>query len=237
MTLIATLTPLGVVGYGLMLVFLYQAVHHWILFGRERQRLRAGARELERLEAKLLRPDWVRTIATQAHPLLATARWIAEDPARVAQLERGHLYMGLQIRRALAGAIERSERLKSTAPAWGLLFTVLGLIFAAAGFAQGESAAAMMGNLAPALGTTAIGMLIVIVEKVLLISRVVPLQHELTYQGLDWLLSVRPASPDAALIPKRRRVASVPPPARAPMATPKSPPSVPLVSPEPRHAV
>lgn len=96
----------------------------------------------------------------------------------------------LEIDRVFSPLELAAEKLKSAAPAWGMFFTIVGIIFASKEFGESASVIKMLAAIGPALGTTALGAIAAIIEKSLIYSCLLPVQAQISRDGSLFFLNV-----------------------------------------------
>lgn len=216
--LFAGINAFALAGYGLMSLFVFTAISHWIAYLQDfRPELRKGLSFMTDLEAlfRTLESQQVPTQqrpgrlkkhlgrsrgeqALQRHPVFRVFDWLIQGNKHRRNpqvlLER----LDTEIAAHFGDALKECNRNKGLAPVFGLFFTVTGIIFAAHRFAGGAAQTELLGDVGVALGTTAMGALTVILERYLIESCLLPQALGLRNRGqrllLDTLenLSARP---------------------------------------------
>ncbi|MBU0501593.1 MAG: MotA/TolQ/ExbB proton channel family protein [Gammaproteobacteria bacterium] len=142
------------------------------------------ATPLDRWDPNLLGP-W------RNHPITETLRWCLERPARIAEPEQVQTRLAQDIQIPFADLLADAHRNMATAPMWGMLFTILGIMIISHQIGSLGSIQALLAALGPALGTSALGSITAILEKGLIQGRLHPLIDRLHFAGSRLLLALR----------------------------------------------
>ncbi len=206
-TLFEGVTSFALVGYGIMLCFVFIAITHWVAYlldfrrelcqwqelhrelGTLLQRLTHGTVSGDQRKEQLRRYlDPMRKRSLMHYPLLSVFGWLVQDGRvrrdPVVVLER----FDTEVAGYFDSAFKECNRNKELAPVFGQMFTVIGIIIASSHFAAGATQADLLGDVGVALGTTALGTFTVILERSLIGSFLQPRALALRNEGQRLLL-------------------------------------------------
>ena len=195
---ISNLTLFGIIGYTVMLLIIATTIGHWLEYlsmkGDEMSPIssdekKSWKQQLRDTDIK----DWRRiplNIAAEKQPIAIALLRLLAAPRRFGDARQYERVLALEIDQIFSPLESAAERVKSSAPAWGLFFTIVGVILACAEFAESASVAGMLASVGPALGTTALGAIASIIEKNLIHSHLIPLQSQMKRDGNRLLMDV-----------------------------------------------
>ena len=186
---ISNLTLFGIIGYSVMLLIIANAIGHWLEYLSMKKEMNSISSKSEDFICQLGKTD-IKNWACfkikngkQNHPTAAALLRLLKAPDSLKDTKRCQRILELEIRERFSPLESSAERVKSASPAWGLFFTVVGVMLASADFAESASVIRMLGSVGPALGTTALGAIASIIEKNLIHAHLKPLQNELVING------------------------------------------------------
>ena len=122
--------------------------------------------------------------SAQESPIALTLARLLKAPERFKKPQKIERMLMLEIDRLFIPLESASEKLKSAAPAWGMFFTIVGLMFATNEFGESASVINMLAAIGPALGTTALGAIASLIEKSLIYSCLLPVQAQMRRDGI-----------------------------------------------------
>lgn len=195
---IANLSWFGIMGYSVMSFIVLTAISHRIQFWMMKIEKRiAGAthEEMEHWKQQLQNTDigdWPRISlgSAQESPITLTLSRLLKAPERLKKPEGIERMLMLEIDRLFSPLESASEKLKSAAPAWGMFFTIVGIMFASKEFGESASVIKMLAAIGPALGTTALGAIAAIIEKSLIYSCLLPVQAQMRRDGSLFFMDI-----------------------------------------------
>ena len=197
---ITSLSWFGIVGYSVMSFIVLTAISHRIQFRMmniEKNIAGATYEETESWKSQLKDAnieDWPRISpgSAQESPIALALSRLLKTPERLKEPQEIERILMLEIDRLFNPLESASEKLKSTAPAWGMFFTIVGLMFATNEFGESASVIKMLTAIGPALGTTALGAITSIIEKGLIYSCLLPFQAQMRRDGILFLITAVP---------------------------------------------
>ncbi len=225
MQFIYDLTLFGQFGYGVQTFLVIVAVGHWVEFFRLRSRIPNLSKSKIKLLLVYLRSNtltnWTRLdnarldngellidhLGGKDSPLVSTVLEALEEPNRLRDNENWRLILELEIQKKFYQTTLAAVRIKSSAPAWGMFFTVVGIMLAVIEYGESSSVKQMLGSVGPAMGTTALGALTAIIERNLIDGRLIPMQLKLFHEGVHLLLGITDLYNDTAYTKETRAVA------------------------------
>ena len=195
---IANLSLFGIVGYSVMSFIVLTAISHRIQFWMMKieksmasithEETECWTRQLKNADIE----DW-RNISfqlAQESPIFLTLSRLLKAPERLKKPQEIERMLMLEIDRVFSPLESASEKLKSAAPAWGMFFTIVGIMFASKEFGESASVINMLAAIGPALGTTALGAIASIIEKSLIYSCLLPVQAQMKRDGSLFFMDV-----------------------------------------------
>ena len=195
---ITNLSWFGIISYSVMSFIVLTAISHRIQFrmmkiekrmsGATHEETESWKRQLQNADIK----DWPRISlgSAQESPIALALSRLLKAPERLQRLQEIERILMLEIDRLFSPLESASEKLKSAAPAWGMFFTIVGLMFATNEFGESGSVIKMLAAIGPALGTTALGAIAAIIEKSLIYSRLLPVQGQMRRDGSLFFMEV-----------------------------------------------
>lgn len=195
---IANLSWFGIIGYSVMSFIVLTAISHRIQFWMmkiEKSMASITHEETEYWTRQLKNADiedW-RNISfqlAQESPISLTLSRLLKAPERLKKPQEIERMLMLEIDRLFSPLESASEKLKSAAPAWGMFFTIVGIMFASKEFGESASVINMLAAIGPALGTTALGAIASIIEKSLIYSCLLPVQAQMRRDGSLFFMDV-----------------------------------------------
>lgn len=193
---ITNLSLFGIIGYSFMCFIVLKAFSHriqyWIM---KRENIMVTHEEAECWKEQLQKADietW-RNISlglAQESPIALTLSRLLAAPQRLQKLQEIESMLMLEIDRLFNPLESASEKLKSAAPAWGMFFTIVGIMFASKEFGESASVLKMLAAIGPAMGTTALGIIASIIEKRLICSCLLPVQAQMRRDGILFFMEV-----------------------------------------------
>ena len=195
---ITNLSWFGIIGYSVMSFIVLTAISHRIQFwmmkiekniaGATHEETESWKRQLK--DAKI--EDWPKISlgSAQESPIALTLSRLLAAPERLKKPQEIERMLMLEIDRLFSPLESASEKLKSAAPAWGMFFTIVGLMFATNEFGESASVIKMLAAIGPALGTTALGAIASIIEKSLIYSCLLPVQAQMRRDGSLFFMDV-----------------------------------------------
>lgn len=188
---ITNLSLFGIISYTVMCVIVLTAISHRIQYWMmkiEKSMASITHEEMEYWTRQLQDADigdW-RNISfelSQESPIALTLSRLLKAPQRLKNPHEIERMLMLEIDRLFSPLELASEKLKSAAPAWGMFFTIVGIMFASKEFGETASVIKMLAAIGPALGTTALGAIAAIIEKSLIYSCLLPAQAQMRRDG------------------------------------------------------
>lgn len=193
---ITNLSLFGIISYTVMYVIVLTAISHRIQYWMiTKESIMVTHEEMEHWKRQLQNADiedW-RNISLglgQERPIALTLSRLLAAPERLKKPEDTERMLMLEIERLFSPLESASEKLKSAAPAWGMLFTIVGLMFATNEFSESASVIKMLAAIGPALGTTALGAIASIIEKSFIYSYLLPVQTQMRRDGSLFFMDV-----------------------------------------------
>ncbi len=183
----------AIFAYGVMALMLLRALaHHTVFISRAHRWCSLHMDTLVmRIQAlsHCASSDWSRQLHTNwpDHPSTRIVAWAIEKPHRLTQHDLLREQLLRDVGTALDDLATESRRNATIAPYVGLMFTVSGLMLFSLISKDDLTAELMLHTMGPALGTTALGGLITIVEKKLFDGRLAGLQRRFQRDGLRLL--------------------------------------------------
>ena len=195
---INNLSWFGIMGYSVMSFIVLIAISHRIQFWMmkiEKRMTGATHEETEYCKAQLQNTDmenWhnISLGSAQERPIDLTLSRLLKAPERLKKPQEIERMLMLEINRLFSPLESASEKLKSAAPAWGMFFTIVGIMFASKEFGETASVIKMLAAIGPALGTTALGAIASIIEKSLIYSCLLPVQDQMRRDGSLFFMDV-----------------------------------------------
>ena len=195
---ITNLSLFGIMGYSVMSFIVLTAISHRIQFWMMKiEKRMAGAthEETEFWKEQLQKAnieDWhnISLGSAQESPIALTLSRLLKAPERLKKPQEIESMLMLEIDRLFSSLESASEKLKSAAPAWGMCFTIVGLMFATDEFGKSASVINMLAAIGPALGTTALGAIASIIEKSLIYSCLLPVQAQMRRDGILFFMEI-----------------------------------------------
>lgn len=160
-----------VFAYGVMSWMLLSTVaHYWTAMVRARRWKKVDAQQLAVVIdslADLPTHEWHRVLRRElpAHPSTQTLLWTSEKRWRYTRRDYQQQQLLKTVEKELSDLFAASKRNGQQAPTFGFIFTILGLMLFSLSAADNLSVDLMLQTLGPALGTTAFGGVISILEK------------------------------------------------------------------------
>ena len=195
---ITNLSWFGIIGYSVMSFIVMIAISHRIQFWMmkvEKRMVGATHEDTESWKGKLQNADienWhnISLGSAQERPICLTLLRLLAAPQRLKKPQEIERLLMLEINQLFNPLESASEKLKSAAPAWGMLFTIVGLMFATNEFSESASVIKMLAAIGPALGTTALGAIASIIEKSFIYSYLLPVQTQMRRDGSLFFMDV-----------------------------------------------
>lgn len=195
---ITNLSWFGIMGYSVMCFIVLTAISHRIQFWMMKiEKRMAGAthEETECWKEQLQKADignWPKISlgSAQENPIALTLSRLLKAPERLKKPQEIERMLMLEIDRLFSPLESASEKLKSAAPAWGMFFTIVGIMFASKEFGESASVIKMLAAIGPALGTTALGAIAAIIEKSLIYSCLLPVQAQMRRDGSLFFMDI-----------------------------------------------
>ena len=189
--LITNLSLFGIMGYSVICFIVVTAMSHRVQFWiMKREKSMAGAtyEEMQYWTEQFQKEDvedWhnISLGSAQESPIALTLSRLFAAPQRLKKPQEIERILMLEIDRLFSPLESASEKLKSAAPAWGMFFTIVGIMFASKEFGETASVIKMLAAIGPALGTTALGAIAAIIEKSLIYSCLLPVQAQIRRDG------------------------------------------------------
>ena len=195
---ITNLSWFGIMGYTVMSFIVLTAISHRIQFwmmkiekrmtGVTNEETEYWKRQLQNADIK----DWPKISlgSAQESPIALILSRLLKAPERLKKSQEIERMLMLEIDRVFSPLESASEKLKSAAPAWGMFFTIVGIMFASKEFGESGSVIKMLAAIGPALGTTALGAIASIIEKSLIYSCLLPVQAQMKRDGSLFFMDV-----------------------------------------------
>lgn len=195
---IINLSPFGIMGYSVMSFIVLTAISHRIQFWMMKieksmtdvtyEETESWKRQLQNTDIK----DWPKISlgSAQERPIDLVLSRLLKAPQRLKKPQEIERILMLEIDRLFNPLESASEKLKSAAPAWGMFFTIVGIMFASKEFGESASVIKMLAAIGPALGTTALGAIASIIEKSLICSCLLPVQAQMKRDGSLFFMDV-----------------------------------------------
>ena len=215
---ITNLSLFGIIGYIVMCVIVLTAISHHIQYWMmKRENIMFTYEEAECWKEKLKNTEieyWnkINLLAAKQKEkpvALALSRLLAA-PHRLKNPQEMERILVLEIERLISPLETVSEQLKSAAPAWGLFFTIVGVILASKEFSESASVIKMLASIGPALGTTALGAIASIIEKGLLYSCLIPLEAHMRRDGGLFLMDIADLYTQKTILKEKLKAPDVP---------------------------
>lgn len=195
---ITNLSWFGIIGYSVMSFIVLTAISHRIQFWMMKiEKRMAGAthEETESWKEQLQKADikdWPKISLgpAQERPIDLTLSRLLAAPQRLKKPQEIERMLMLEIDRLFSPLESASEKLKSAAPAWGMFFTIVGIMFASKEFGESASVIKMLAAIGPALGTTALGAIAAIIEHNLIYSCLLPVQTQMKRDGSLFFMDI-----------------------------------------------
>ena len=195
---ITNLSWFGIMGYTVMSFIVLTAISHRIQFwimkiektmaGATHEETECWKRQLQKADIE----DWhnISLELARERPVDLTLSRLLKAPERLKNPQEIERIFMLEIDRLFSPLESASEKLKSAAPAWGMFFTIVGIMFASKEFGESASVIKMLAAIGPALGTTALGAIASIMEKSLIYSCLLPVQVQMRIDGSLFFMDV-----------------------------------------------
>lgn len=195
---IANLSLFGIMGYSVMSFIVLISISHRIQFWMmkiEKSMTGATHEEMECWKGQLQKADikdWPKISlgSAQESPIALTLSRLLKAPQWLKRPQVIERMLMLEIDRVFSPLESASEKLKSAAPAWGMFFTIVGIMFASKEFGESGSVIKVLAAIGPALGTTALGAIASIIEKSLIYSCLLPVQARMRRDGSLFFMEV-----------------------------------------------
>ena len=193
---ITNLSLFGIIGYIVMCVIVLTAISHRIQYWMmKKENIMVTHEETEFWKRQFQYAgiaDW-RNISfelAKESPIALTLSRLLNAPERLKKPQEIEVMLMLEIDRLFTPLESAAEKLKSAAPAWGMFFTIVGIMFASEEFGESGSVIKMLTAIGPALGTSALGAITAIMEKSLIYSCLLPVQAQMRRDGILFLMEV-----------------------------------------------
>lgn len=179
------------ISYGTMILILMRALAHYIICYRRLRQWKPIDHEDLGTRIKALSQtapsNWHRLLGNEwpDHPAAQSVIWAIQKPIRLSQRDLISEHLMGQISEAFDDLIEDAGRTGGIAPMAGLFFTIIGMMLFSLSSIDTLTAKLMIQTMGPALGTTALGSLIAILEKNLIDGRLATMQRQYYRQGMS----------------------------------------------------